>query len=128
MKNMIERHALKFAALSVVQQQRAMKKLAASARAFSKASLENADSLEAQHYDWQRRVRLSRESRAINLVRAFLKGVPYKMVENSTKFHTMDPELCVTDYGPFTMTVQEISFNNHFKQWVKGEFRLEAAS
>lgn len=118
MDKMTERHALKFAALAVVEQQRIMKKLANSARKHALDTLKNAESAEANHYDWQRRVRLARESRAINLIRAFLKNVPYHTVENSNRFHTLKPNVVVNDYGPFTSVVSQEGFNEQFKEWI----------
>lgn len=118
---MIERHALKFAGLAVVQQQRLMKKLANASRAHALSQQKNADSAEARHYDWQRRVRLSRESRAINLVRAFLKGLPYHKVEVSNNFHTLSPSKVVNDYMPFSFSLQMAEFNGRFNDWLAGK-------
>ena len=118
MDKMLERHALKFAGLAVVQQQRIMRKLANAARAHARDNLKNAESAEANHYDWHRRVRLSREARAIHLIRAFLKGTPYNRVEQTNCFHTLPPSIIVTDYGPFTYVVQVEGFNKQFNDWV----------
>ena len=118
MDKMLERHALKFAGLAVVQQQRIMKKLANSARAHARDTLQNAESAQANHYDWHRRVRLARESRAINLVRAFLKGVPYLKVETSNTFHTLSPSIVVADYLPYSAVMQEEGFSKQFKDWI----------
>lgn len=119
MDKMLERHALKFASLAVVQQQRIMKKLAHQARSHAVATQKNAESAEANHYDWHRRVRLSRESRALNLVRAFLKGIPYKKVESSLKFHTQKPVHVINDYMPYSMVMQQEGFNAQLKEWVE---------
>ena len=119
MDKMLECHALKFAGLAVVQQQRIMKKLAQQARSHAVKTQKNAESAEANHYDWHRRVRLSRESRALNHVRAFLKGTPYKKVEGTLKFHTYKPVAVVTDYLPFSMVMQQEGFNAQFKEWVE---------
>jgi hypothetical protein len=124
---MIERHALKFAGLAVVQQQRIMKRLANAARIYAASQQKNANSLEAQHYDWQRRVRLSRESRAIHLVRAFLKGTPYHKVENGNRFHTMAPHRVVGDYMPFSLSMNQVEFLGQFNAWVEAPVEEVAA-
>lgn len=118
---MIERHALKFSVLGVTQQQRAMKKLANAARAYAASQQKNASSLEANHYDWQRHVRLSREARALHLIRAFLKGVPYNRVEQSNNFHTRPAATIVQEHMPFTMTTMQESFSRNFRNWLEAE-------
>ncbi len=84
-----DRHALRLSHLSVMQQQRALKKLAQQQRAYSKANKANAESAEANTYDWHRKVRLAREARAYNLIRGYLKGIPYKSIEQNLKPSTL---------------------------------------
>lgn len=115
---MTERHALKFAALGVFEQQRVMKRLATQARTHAKETQKNAASSEADLYDWHRRVRLSREARALQLIRAFLKGTPYKVVEGSNTFHTRPPSIVVQEHMPFTMSTMKASFSKDFNDWV----------
>lgn len=118
--HMAERHALKFALLSTQQQQRIMKKLAQQARNWARQNKMNEDPVEAIAYDWQRRVRLSREARAIHLVRCFMKGVPYKKVEQHNRpFHTMSPVIVVVDYMPFSKVMESSEFDNKFRAWVE---------
>jgi len=119
--NMTERHALKFSALGITQQQRVMKKLAQQARTYSKDTKKNANSAEADHYDWQRKIRLSREARSIHLIRAFLKGTPYIKVEASNCFHTRPAKLVVLDHMPFTLTTMKEDFSEVFDKWLGGE-------
>lgn len=122
--NMTERHALKFAALGVTQQQRIMKTLAKKARAYAQNKENNNGEKKelaasnAKQYEWQRRVRLAREARAIHLVRAFLKGTPYARVENSLKFHTMKPLLVTQEHMPFTLSTKKDSFIRDFTNWL----------
>jgi hypothetical protein len=91
----IDKHALRLSHLSVMQQQRALKALAQKQRAYNKANKANAESAEANTYDWHRKVRLAHEARAYNLVRGFLKGIPYESIEQSLKESTMMPSLVV---------------------------------
>ena len=114
---MITRHALKFDLLSKVQQQRVMKKLASQARNYSKEKLENAPSAEADLYTWHRRVRLSREARALHLVRAFLKGTPYKRVEQANTEHTLNPIECFGNYISADSFAH--SMKSEFIKWVE---------
>lgn len=121
---MTERHALKFAALGVAQQQRIMKALAKKARVYAQnkennnAEKKEAAAASAKQYDWQRRVRLAREARAIHLVRAFLKGTPYAKVENSLKFHTMNPLLVTQEHMPFSVSTMSPNFTREFSNWL----------
>lgn len=85
MKLETTKHSIRLSHLSVMQQQRALKNLAKKARQHSKDKMANAESAEANTYDWHRKIRLSREARAYNLIRAYLKGIPYKQVEQSIK-------------------------------------------
>lgn len=116
---MIERHAMKFDLLSTHQQQRIMRKMASRARAYSKEKQNNAESTEARHYDWQANVRLARQSRAIHLIRAFLKGTPYQKVEVANNFHTLSPLHVVNDYSPAGYSVFFESFIPQFADWLK---------
>lgn len=123
---MIERHALKFALLGVVEQQRIMRKLAKNSRSWAKETLKNAESAQANLYDWHRRVRLSREARAINLFRAFLKGTPYNKVENSLNIHSLDPLVVVKRYLPctkeFATSKAYDNFEKQFDSWIDAAF------
>ncbi len=85
-----DRHALRLSHLSVTQQQRALKKLAQQQRSYNKANKANAESDEVNTYDWHRKVRLAREARAWNIVRGYLKGLPYKAIENNLKPSTIE--------------------------------------
>lgn len=96
MKLETNKHSLRLSHLSVMQQQRALKNLAKKARQHSKDKMANAESAEANTYDWHRKVRLAREARAYNLIRAYLKGIPYKQVEQSIKPTTITPSTCLT--------------------------------
>ena len=125
---MTERHALKFTALGITQQQRVMKRLANAARAYAKESQQNSVSAQANHYDWQRKVRLSREARAVHLIRAFLKGVPYYRVENSLKFHTRPASIVVQEHMPFTLSTMRDSFSRDFNNWLLEEPSVQVAA
>lgn len=128
---MTERHALKFAALAVQQQQRIMKKLAQKARAFASnkennnAEAKASAALDAKQYEWQEKVRLSREARAIHLIRAFLKGTPYLKVEQSLCFHTRSPAIVVQEYMPFSLTTWEPDFSRKFNAWLAEKLPAE---
>jgi len=102
MTNMTQRHALKFALLGVMEQQRILRKLESSARAYHTkcvAEGKNEENVkQADIYAWHRRVKLSREARAIHLYRSFLKGVPYRRVEQSLTEHSLDPIMVFRDY------------------------------
>lgn len=86
------KHSLRLSHLSVVQQQRALRNLSRACRMRNKEKLLNGESQEANTYDWHRNVRLKREARAYNLIRAYLKGIPYKQVEQSIKETTITPQ------------------------------------
>lgn len=118
---MVERHAMKFDLLSTAHQQRIMRKLANNARAYAKEKMNNAESAEANHFDWQANVRLSRQSRAIHLIRAFLKGTPYHKVEVANNFHTLNPMRVVSDYAPAGYSNWRLSFAHQFMEWCKVE-------
>lgn len=92
MKLETEKHALKLSHLSVIKQQRVLKRLARNCRIHANEKMLNAESAEANTYDWHRNVRLKREARAYNLIRAYLKGIPYKQVEQSLKPTTIMPQ------------------------------------
>ncbi len=106
MKLETTKHALKLSHLSVIQQQRALKRLAQDARKYAKDKKANAESPEANTYDWHRNVRLKREARAYNLIRAYLKGVPYKQVEQSLKSTTITPQR-LSSYFYYTLGWEE---------------------
>ena len=91
-----DKHALRLSHLSVMQQQRALKALAKKQRTYNKANKANAESAEANTYDWHRKIRLAREARGYNLVRGFLKGLPYKAIEQSNKSSTMHPIMALS--------------------------------
>jgi hypothetical protein len=96
MKLETTKHSLRLSHLSVMQQQRALRNLARACRMRNKEKLLNAESQEANTYDWHRNVRLKREARAYNLIRAYLNGIPYKQVEQSLKPTTITPHLILT--------------------------------
>lgn len=89
MKLETTKHSLRLSHLSVMQQQRALRSLARACRMRNKEKLLNGESQEANTYDWHRNVRLKREARAYNLIRAYLKGIPYKHVEQKLKDTTI---------------------------------------
>lgn len=95
MKLETTKHSLRLSHLSVMQQQRALRNLARACRMRNKEKLLNGESQEANTYDWHRNVRLKREARAYNLIRAYLKGIPYKKVEQSLKSTTVNPHVCL---------------------------------
>lgn len=94
MKLETTKHSLRLSHLSE-QQQRALRNLARACRMRSKEKLLNGESQEANTYDWHRNVRLKREARAYNLIRAYLKGIPYKQVEQSLKPTTIMPQQAI---------------------------------
>jgi len=94
------RHALKFSLLGVIQQQRILARLE---KDYKKKPLQNAEDNRADVMRWHRRVRLSREARAINLYRAFLKGIPYMKVETNIREESLDPICVFRDYYNQTM-------------------------
>ena len=100
MKLETTKHSLRLSHLSVMQQQRALRSLARACRMRNKEKLLNGESQEANTYDWHRNVRLKREARAYNLIRAYLKGIPYKQVEQSNKKTTITPMDALLAYGP----------------------------
>lgn len=100
MKLETTKHALKLSHLSVMQQQRALKRLAQDARKYAKDKKANAESPEANTYDWHRNVRLKREARAYNLIRTYLKGIPYRQVEQSLKPTTITADEILIFYTP----------------------------
>lgn len=95
MKLETTKHSLRLSHLSVMQQQRALRNLSRACRMRNKEKLLNGESQEANTYDWHRNVRLKREARAYNLIRAYLKGIPYKQVEQSLKPTTTTPEQAI---------------------------------
>jgi hypothetical protein len=104
-----DRHALRLSHLSVMQQQRALKALAKKQRNYNKRTKANAESAEANTYDWHRKVRLAREARAYNLIRGYLKGLPYKAIEQNIKPSTIHPALVLTCIGePFSLDDKEM--------------------
>jgi hypothetical protein len=109
----IDKHALRLSHLSVMQQQRALKALAQKQRAYNKANKANAESSEANTYDWHRTVRLAREARAYNLIRGYLKGIPYKAIEDKLKPSTISP------HELLTFIIQPYNMVNNFQEYVK---------
>lgn len=100
MKLETTKHSLRLSHLSVMQQQRALRNLARACRIRNKEKLLNGESQEANTYDWHRNVRLKREARAYNLIRAYLKGIPYKQVEQSLKPNTIKADRVFMGYAP----------------------------
>lgn len=79
-------HFFRLQAYTIAQQQRFLRKLASQQRAYAAGKpAANAKENSAGTYDFLSRVRLSRQARAVNLFRAFLKGTPYKYVEEKTR-------------------------------------------
>lgn len=120
MKLETSKHALKLSHLSVIQQQRALKRLAQDARKYAKDMKANAESPEANTYDWHRKVRLAREARAYNLIRAYLKGIPYKQLEQSLKPTTITPFRCLEYTSAGTMFADWKSADLFF-DWLEAE-------
>lgn len=119
MKLETTKHSLKLSHLSVVQQQRALKRLAQDARKYSKDKKANAESPEANTYDWHRNVRLKREARAYNLIRAYLKGTPYKQVEQSLKPTTITAYVAIMSSSAYAC----FKWADHvaIEQWIAPE-------
>lgn len=120
MKLETTKHSLKLSHLSVMQQQRALRNLARACRMRNKKKLLNAESAEANTYDWHRKVRLAREARAYNLIRAYLKGIPYKQVEQNLKPTTITPFRCLEYTSGGTMFADWKSADLFF-EWVEAE-------
>lgn len=121
MKLETTKHSLRLSHLSVMQQQRALRNLARACRMRNKEKLLNAESQEANTYDWHRNVRLKREARAYNLIRAYLKGIPYKQVEQSLKPTTIRPQQAI-----WASTVNPWKDNPKQPMWIDIEKWLEA--
>ena len=120
MKLETTKHSLRLSHLSVMQQQRALKRLAQDARKYAKDKKVNAESPEANTYDWHRNVRLKREARAYNLIRAYLKGIPYKQVEQSLKPTTITPFRCLEYTSGGTM-FSDWNSADLFFDWLEAE-------
>ncbi len=116
----IDKHALRLSHLSVMQQQRALKALAQKQRAYNKTNKANAESSEANTYDWHRKVRLAREARGYNLIRAFLKGMPYKTVEQSNKVGTISPIFAV-EYASAVPWYNNFRMYQSFVEWLEAD-------
>ncbi len=117
--DLTHRHALKLEALSKAQQARVLKKLERQSRAYHKEHPTNAPTNDADVYAWHRRVRVSREARAIHLVRCFLKNTPYHKVENKITKHTINPIIVFEDY----FSIQRLSddIRDAFHAWANAE-------
>lgn len=113
MSAMNHRHALKFSLLGIVQQQRILARLEQN---YKKKPLQNAEDTRADTMRWHRRVRLSREARAINLYRAFLKGLPYLRVETNIRAESLDPVSVFRDY--YNQTLLPKAEWEAFVKWV----------
>lgn len=83
--------ALKLTTLSLTQQARALRVLEHKALHRHTEAKRNDPCGEAATYYWHRKVRIARQARAYHLFRCFLKGVPYKCVENTTRNTSLDP-------------------------------------
>ena len=80
--------ALRISLMSNTQQQRTLRNLARAKN--QKAQGQNSTSNYAvDSFTWHRRVRLSRESRMMHLIRAYLKGTPYSAIEGVLREHTL---------------------------------------
>ncbi len=113
-----DKHAIRLSHLSVMQQQRALKNLSRACRMRNKEKLLNAESAEANTYDWHRKVRLAREARAWNLYRAYLKGIPYRAVEQSLKESTISPYDVVRFYISLPNLHNYHAGLNDFSKWL----------
>jgi hypothetical protein len=105
--------ATKIAHLSIIKQQRLLKKLAISVN--KKAQGQNAVSNPLfDRLTWQRKIKLSRESRIHHLICAYLKGIPYSKVEHKLNHNTIDPLTLVLYYAShaLTETIQMSDFLN----------------
>lgn len=122
MKLETTKHSLRLSHLSVIQQQRALKNLARACRMRNKEKLLNAESAEANTYDWHRKVRLAREARAYNLIRGYLKGIPYKQVEQKLRDTTITAHTCF-DYSSAILAVV---YGKNWEGWDKLYDWLEA--
>jgi len=119
MKLETTKHSLRLSHLSVMQQQRALRSLARACRIRNKEKLLNGESQEANTYDWHRNVRLKREARAYNLIRAYLKGIPYKQVEQSLKPTTITPYVAIMSSSAYAC----FKWDHHvaIEQWIAPE-------
>ena len=120
MKLETTKHSLRLSHMSVMQQQRALRNLARACRMRNKEKLLNGESQEANTYDWHRNVRLKREARAYNLIRAYLKGIPYKQVEQSLKPTTITPFRCLEYTSGGTM-FSDWNSADLFFDWLEAE-------
>ena len=119
MKLETTKHSLRLSHLSVMQQQRALHNLARACRMRNKEKLLNGESQEANTYDWHRNVRLKREARAYNLIRAYLKGIPYKQVEQSLKDTTITAYVVIMSSSAYAC----FKWDDHvaIEQWIAPE-------
>ncbi len=120
MKLETTKHSLRLSHLSVMQQQRALRNLARACRMRNKEKLLNGESQEANTYDWHRNVRLKREARAYNLIRAYLKGIPYKQVEQSLKPTTITAGFVMANSSACTWFSDEEEYSKVF-DWLEAE-------
>lgn len=101
---------------AIIQQQRIMRRLAQSKARVAGQNSPASDF--ANRAMWQARVKLSREARMAHLTRAFLKGIPYKVVEQSTKDSTINPmRLRLLHCSIADMAIVK---HNAFRKWLKG--------
>lgn len=98
---------------------RTLRKLENQARKWAKDTQQNATSTQADILSYHRKVKLSREARAINLFRAFLKGIPYKKVEASLRAHTLHPEFLMGSYLTYDNLLEQ-HYENMFN-WFQAE-------
>ena len=120
MKLETTKHSLRLSHLSVMQQQRALRSLARACRMRNKEKLLNGESQEANTYDWHRNVRLKREARAYNLIRAYLKGIPYKQVEQKLKDTTITASNCL-DFCSAQILFTPWEEYDKFYEWLEAE-------
>ena len=106
--------------LSVIQQQRIMARLVQLRRVKQASNQKDDLSEDFDHrLVWQQRVRLSREARMKHLIRAFMKGQPYKEVEASNKISTVHPVILRHNYT--TAYEQRLIPLERFKLWLAGK-------
>ena len=93
--------------------------------AIRKAKAEGANNLTFQGEAFAQRIKvqLGRQSRAIHLLKCFLRGTLYKAVEASNKDGTLKPMNLVADYGPLVMdTMKEEDLNvDAFTAWLNSD-------
>jgi hypothetical protein len=86
--------------LSIIQQQRIMRARAARRRHEEAKTKTNTPAPVFSRADWYAKVQLARQARALHLLRAFMKGQPYKQIEKNIRDTTMQPGRLLWSYLP----------------------------